>query len=348
MKKIIKGLLFGITIFCAFTTVHATTYPAKTLIPVDTVATVETDLFTYQDFVFQSAADSQGNASMNFNQIINRTDSKIPISINVLLFNDKEKNIGFVTYCTDKDYDTDYNRFKIGEKQSVPFSISITPTYFASYHYKDKKQIPKSKKYTASEVKYIAVLDDNPYCQIGGYDNYVGKKLYKIIQLTSSQEERHDIVSKTTSNPDLMKKIIFGVVGFVCFGLVFFVLTFVFKKIRSNSIRLPKRGFDSKKNKTTSTFISSSEKEEQPPQEINNPGDEVIDLGYHGKVIDDDNNSVSSGSSSMSNVNDLFNISQGESLNDPKLSESSKKEVKEEKKKNNNKEGESDLSKFFK
>lgn len=113
MKKIFKKILFGCFIFSCFISVKAETYSVNTLFPIDTEATVETNSFTYQNMSFSSNLDDMGNATIYFQQIINRTDQKIPVSINVLLFNNDKKNIGFVTYCTNNDYDSSYNRFEL-------------------------------------------------------------------------------------------------------------------------------------------------------------------------------------------------------------------------------------------
>ncbi len=347
MKKIVRGLLFGFLIFSFSATVNATNYAVKTLIPVDTVATVGTDLFTYQDFSYQSAVDSKGNAKITFNQIVNRTNSKIPVSIDILLFNSDQKNIGFVTYCTDKDLDSEYNQFKLDKKQSTPFSITVTSRYFATYQYTENS-VPKTEKYQAKDVKYIAVLDDNEYCKIGGYDNYKEMKLDEIVKLTSSGQEGHDVVSQTTNNPELMKKIIFGVVGFVCLAIVLFVLKLIYNKIASRTLSFGKPNFKREKEDTLNDTKNNDTNNGQQSFIENGAGNEVIDLGYHGEVSDESQGSPSLGNNNVNDVGDLFNISQGESLSDSNLKSTDSKEKKEEKKIINNKEGESDLSKFFK
>ena len=102
MKKIMFYVLLLIC-FLSPSFVFAQDYQVKQLIPVDTSATVKTEKFTYQDLVFNSALDAKGNARITFGSIINNTVNKTPISINLLLFDSDQKNIGIVTYCTDKD-----------------------------------------------------------------------------------------------------------------------------------------------------------------------------------------------------------------------------------------------------
>ena len=47
-----------------------------------------------------------------------------------------KKNIGFVTYCSDKDYSSNYSGFKLGSgKSNAPFSISVVSKYFVDGYY---------------------------------------------------------------------------------------------------------------------------------------------------------------------------------------------------------------------
>ena len=167
MKKI-KILLLGICIFLISSNVCAEEYKTNTLIPVDTKATVGTDKFDYKNFVYDSNVDAKGNANLKFESIQNNTLSKIAVSINVLLFDENQKNIGFLTYCTDKDVSSEYAGFKVTANQVVPFNITVTNRYFV------RGKLPK-------DVKYIAVRDENKYCQIGGYDNYAGLTIEEIV-----------------------------------------------------------------------------------------------------------------------------------------------------------------------
>ena len=170
MKKGVNLLFYSILIVFLFPYfVFAQEYELNTLIPVDTVATVHTEKFLYQDFVYGSAVDAKGYGFITFSAIQNNTISKIPISINLLLFDEKQKNIGLLSYCTNKDLDSDYNGLKLSGKQSSPFSIAVTPRYFVE---------GKSSK----DVRFIAVMDENRYCQVGGNSNYAGLSLEEIIE----------------------------------------------------------------------------------------------------------------------------------------------------------------------
>lgn len=168
MKNKIYYLFFVVLFVSIVQNVYADDYKTNTLIPVNTVASVETDKFDYKNFVYNSTVDAKGNATIKFETIQNNTLSKTAISINVLLFDESKKNIGFLTYCTDKDVSSDNAGFKIKANQAVPFTISVTKRYFV------EGKLPK-------DVRYIAVRDENRYCQIGGYDNYKGLTIEEIL-----------------------------------------------------------------------------------------------------------------------------------------------------------------------
>lgn len=172
MRKKIYYLLLVVMVFfivvASVNVVNAEDYKVNTLIPVNTPASVETDKFDYKNLVYDTNVDAKGNATIKFEGIQNNTLSKTAISINVLLFDEQQKNIGFLTYCTDKDIESENAGFKIRANQIVPFSINVTSRYFV------EGKAPK-------DVRYIAVRDENKYCQIGGYDNYNGLTIDEIV-----------------------------------------------------------------------------------------------------------------------------------------------------------------------
>ena len=178
MKKRTYCLFFIVVLFISviqIVNVQAEDYKVNTLIPVNTVASVETDKFDYKNFTYNSTVDEKGNATIKFEAIQNNTLSKTAISINVLLFDENKKNIGFLTYCTDKDVSSDNAGFKIRANQVVPFTITVTQRYFVD------GKLPK-------DVRYIAVRDENRYCQIGGYSNYKGLTIEEIVNGVPEQE----------------------------------------------------------------------------------------------------------------------------------------------------------------
>lgn len=160
MKKIIYYLFIIVVLFSPVF-VFAEEYKTKQLIPVESTATVSTEKFVYQDFKYNGTI-------ITFGSITNNSISKVPISINLLLFDAEQKNIGFISYCTNKDYGSNYEGFKLNGNQSTPFSIKLVQKYFV-----DNKG--------SQDVKYIAVLDENKYCKIGGYSNYKGLTIDEIV-----------------------------------------------------------------------------------------------------------------------------------------------------------------------
>ena len=93
-NKLLFVGIFIILIFPLF--VSADDYEVQTLIPINTHATVRTDKFIYNDFYYTYFADGQDGV-ISFSSITNNTVSKTAVSINILLFNEEQKNIGFVT-----------------------------------------------------------------------------------------------------------------------------------------------------------------------------------------------------------------------------------------------------------
>ncbi len=176
MKKRLCYLFLILALFVFIPDVYADDYKINELIPVNTVASVETDKFDYKNFVYDPTIDGSGNASIKFEGIQNNTLSKTAVSIDVLLFDEQKKNIGFLTYCTDKDISSENAGFKIRANQVVPFTIPVTSRYFA------KGKAP-------ADVKYIAVRDENRYCQIGGYTNFEGLTIEEIVNGVNTEEQ---------------------------------------------------------------------------------------------------------------------------------------------------------------
>ncbi len=162
--------------------VWAKEYKVKEYIPVDEAATVHTDKFDYKDFVFSSSVDEKGNYLLKFNSIYNNKRSRSAVSINLLIFDSNKKNIGFLSYCSDKDMKSDYSGFKLLGKEGKPFQIIIDPSYFVS-----------GKDVMDSE--YVVVLDDNKYCRVEDSQKYVGLTLEEI----TTEEKESSFSSKLNS-----------------------------------------------------------------------------------------------------------------------------------------------------
>ena len=149
VKKVFCSFLVFVFLFTGIC-VSAETHSQEELIPIQESATVESDSFTYQGMSYSS----DGRGKFLFQAITNKTDKKLPVSIDLLLFDQNKKNIGFVTYCTEQDYGGEYSLFTLKAKESTPFSISLSEKYFVEGK-------------SASDLSYYAVLDENPYCKIG-------------------------------------------------------------------------------------------------------------------------------------------------------------------------------------
>ena len=89
----------------------------------------------------------------------------VKLVVKYLLDDENKVNIGYLTYCTDKDVSSDNNRRKIAPNETISFDIAVTKRYFPTDNDKDNGP---------SKVKYISIMDDNPYCTVGGYSKYLG------------------------------------------------------------------------------------------------------------------------------------------------------------------------------
>ena len=221
MKRFLKVLLFTFVFFYV-ANVNAQSYDVGTLIPVNNSATVETDTFTYNDINFNNY-DNSGYRLISFQSITRKSsgNSPIPISINVLLFDSEEKNIGYVTYCSEKDYDGDYSGYTIKSSQSSPFTIKLVKKYFVN------KDDTLKSQYTFNDIAYYSVLDDNHFCKVGGYDKYKGLTLEQI-----NSGELSNAKTKTVFNfSDIIPSISGGVLVIVISLLIVFIALFIFGSI---------------------------------------------------------------------------------------------------------------------
>ena len=203
-------IVFFLAVIVSFFTINVNAEELNTLYPVDSVISIQTKNFSYSEMKFNSGVrDRNGYPVISFGSITNNSKSTkpIPISIDILMFDSSQKNIGFITYCSEKDLDTDYSGAVIRQKESLPFNLSIVKKYFV-----------KEKSY--SDVAYFSVLDDNEYCKVGAYDKYEGL----------TYEEIKNGITKTEKSPaDNINDLIFSLgagVGFI--GVFIFILLFIY------------------------------------------------------------------------------------------------------------------------
>jgi len=166
MKRVCLFIVFVLFTFGIILPVNAETFETGALISTNTVATVTTETFKY-DFIGVPVLNDKGLSTINFSNITNLTNSKVPVSINVLLFDSEKKNIGFLTYCSEKDISSDYSKFYLNAGASTSYYINVVSRYFVEGK-------------TNNDVSYMAVLDDNKYCHIGGYSKYAGLTIEQI------------------------------------------------------------------------------------------------------------------------------------------------------------------------
>ena len=203
-------IVFFLAVIVSFFTINVNAEELNTLYPVDSVISIQTKNFSYNEMKFNSGVkDRNGYPVISFGSITNNSKSTkpIPISIDILMFDSSQKNIGFITYCSEKDLDTDYSGAVIKQNESLPFNLSIVKKYFV-----------KEKSY--SDVAYFSVLDDNEYCKVGAYDKYEGLTF----------EEINNGITKTEKSPaDKINDLVFSLGAGVGFIAVFiFILLFVY------------------------------------------------------------------------------------------------------------------------
>ena len=212
--------------------VFAKDYSVKEYIPITDSSSIDTDLFHYRDMNFTLHLNDR-LALITFRSIENHTDKKIPISINLLLFDKNKKNIGYLTYCSEKDFESDYANFKIGARETHVFAINLTNMYFA----KDKSQ---------DDLSYVVVYDDNPYCQIGGYARYEGKTLEEIIKQVNSHDKTfsnrfYELLQSffKSSFANIIIYIVIGIILLSITGNVINKLYYRFYHVNTNMAYLP-------------------------------------------------------------------------------------------------------------
>lgn len=220
MKKLLVwlGLIAGLFYFNF--NVSALEFQEKELISTEEIATVETANFVYQDFALQSVTEGKG--IIKFTNIVNKSDKKIPVSINLLLFDENKLNIGYLAYCTEKDLSSNYTDFKLEPKSQAPFSINIGSKYFVS----DK---------SFADIKFISVMDENKYCHIGGYNKYEGLTLEQIKDgkvAANMGEKRHNLnLVAFLKDKGTMTLIVMGVLCLAALLLVGSVLNALYKRM---------------------------------------------------------------------------------------------------------------------
>lgn len=218
MKSINKFFMIILVISTLFVgiDVYAGDYSIKELIPVEDEANVFSKTFNYTGVKFEADSSGRANGVLRFNSIVNNTSSKKTPSFNILLFDGTKKNIGFITYCGEKDYGTDNTMFYIPGKGAKPFSINVTSRYFGG-----NEEGYEGIVHESGEILYYSFFSDNSYCQIGGYTKYIGLTLEEI---TGGEVnfDNEDIDNKLKLNELILylPYFLIGLVALIGYGLL--------------------------------------------------------------------------------------------------------------------------------
>lgn len=216
INKIIVIFILVISLLFISTDVYAGDYSLKELIPVTDEANVYSKTFNYTGVKFEPSSDGKANGVLRFNGILNNTSSRKPPSFNILLFDGAKKNIGYITYCAEKDYGSDNSMFYIPGKESKPFSINVTSRYFGGNE-KDYKGIV----HEPGEILYYSFYSDNSYCQIGGYTKYIDLTIEDIVGGEVNFDNK-DIDEKLKMNELILylPYLLIGLVALIGYGLL--------------------------------------------------------------------------------------------------------------------------------
>lgn len=218
MKNVNKIIMFLIVLCMLFVNVdvYAGDFSIKELIPVTEEANVFSKTFNYTGVKFETSSDGKANGVLRFNSILNNTTSKKSPSFNILLFDGSKKNIGYITYCGEKDYGSDNSMFYIPGKEAKPFSINVTSRYFGG-----NEKNYKGIVHEPGEILYYSFYSDNSYCQIGGYTKYIGLTIEEIIG-GEVIYDNEDINNKLKLNEMILylPYFLIGLVALVGYGLL--------------------------------------------------------------------------------------------------------------------------------
>lgn len=221
MKKIIVSIITLIVMFSFSISVQALEYGVGKLIPVGEEATVHTEKFDYIDFSYASTLNEQGNGVLSFQKIRNNGISKTAVSMNVLLFDKNKNNIGFVSYCSDKDLG-EKSGFKISGGGEVAYSLLINSNYIV-----DGK--------SPEDVSFIAVYDDNRFCNISDKDKYDSQTIEEIMGEEVVKPAKENFFAKLLENTKLIIAIVIVISIIVFLGLFGLILNVLYSKMYTHS-----------------------------------------------------------------------------------------------------------------
>lgn len=223
--KGIISIILILSIFFSPFIVNARSYSSNEVFSIDTPdASFSSDTFDYNGIHF----DKSGYLIID--SVTNKSGSRKPYSINILMFDSQQKNIGYITYCSTKDLDSDYSDKQLSGGASDRLQIPVTKKYFGA---KDKEY--KGEVKTVNDVFYISVVDDNTHCQIGGYSKYIGLTINEITngKVVKEVKEKNGIPVLINKYVILLVPSLLGILA-VCFACGFF-LNALYKRMKADT-----------------------------------------------------------------------------------------------------------------
>ena len=230
MKKLITILILFITLI-SIKNVNAANYELKELIPAGIKTTIVTKHFSYRQLYYDQTTNE-----INFGSIKNIYDTELPLSISIGLFDENQRNVGFIHYC-----EKDNNLVAAGAE--IPFSIAVTSEYLG-------------EKKTKDDIKYIAVLEDNYTCKTDKSQIYVGQKVDDIGSYYGGEMSES---SKLT-----IQIIIFIGSAILIIFLYQFLFTNKFKNMDGNEVREVLKNYKNESARANTFGISEDSHSELP------------------------------------------------------------------------------------
>ena len=217
MKK--SFIILIIALIFSFLNVKALE-PSK-LIGVNERVTIDTEIFTYNNLYF---VDNNGNKTIYFDSINNKLTKKAPISFSIGLFDQENKNIGLINYCSSEDLDSAFANYYLPASGYTAFNLNILAKYLVDGE-------------SSANIYSIAFLDSNKYCKIGGADNYKGSSYEQIIAGEAVMKNKPSVL-KTLIKEGILKNIIYCILLIMVYLVYCNLIDNLYRSIKGHSSNL--------------------------------------------------------------------------------------------------------------
>ena len=169
---------------------------------------IDTGDFYYQNVSYRAKRFNEKRDKIFFELVKNQTDEDRPFSVSLLLFDEEQKNIGFISYCSSRELGGDYALLEIKSGASSKFEISLKKDYFIT---------GKGVSY----LKYFSILDSNIDCKKYASNKYEGLTIDEIKsgKISSNYKERFPKLMEFFQKYNL-KTLLLIVIGSIAFYLV--------------------------------------------------------------------------------------------------------------------------------